>query len=474
MNRNATIRFLSQQFVDIIGYQPEELIGKEAFGLIHPDDIDRVKDEFNRVAEHAEYTATIEFRLSHTDGQWIDVEVTGRNLLDDSLVNGIIVNLRDISERRTSEKQLATLHETTRALIRANESNRVIRIATEAARDIVGLSICGIYRHDSESDTLEPGWLIAETYDLFDCVPTFNRGEGLAWQAYENGEVYVFEDVSKEIDRYNSDTKMRSELIIPLGDHGVLIAGDSVAGVFDDRTTNLARILAANVEVALDRINHHRTLLEREQELLRQNEQLEEFTSVVSHDLRNPLTVAMGRLELLADECESEQLPLIESSLSRMEELVEDLLNYVLVGESIQTDDFLNLADRIANSWNNVRTHDAQIDIQADVKIHASATRLSQLFENLIRNAIEHGGGDVTIRVGLLENGFFFEDDGPGIRDVEREKIFKAGYSTSATGTGFGLSIVRNVAIAHGWSVTVGESETGGARFHFTDVEFID
>ena len=100
--------------------------------------------------------------------------------------------------------------------------------------------------------------------------------------------------------------------------------------------------------------------------------------------------------------------------------------------------------------------------------------RLGRLLENLFRNALEHGGTDVTVTVRLLEDGLAVEDDGPGVPESERERLFDAGYSTTERGTGFGLRIVRQIADEHGWDVTVGESATGGARFEVTGVETAD
>jgi signal transduction histidine kinase len=86
---------------------------------------------------------------------------------------------------------------------------------------------------------------------------------------------------------------------------------------------------------------------------------------------------------------------------------------------------------------------------------------------------VEHGSttDGVTITVGDLPDGFYLEDDGPGIPESERDTVFDAGYTTSEDGTGFGLRIVERIAEAHGWSVRAGESETGGARFEITGVE---
>jgi signal transduction histidine kinase len=92
------------------------------------------------------------------------------------------------------------------------------------------------------------------------------------------------------------------------------------------------------------------------------------------------------------------------------------------------------------------------------------------LLENLLRNAVEHGGSEVTVRVGAQPSGFYIEDDGPGVPDELREDIFESGTTTNAGGTGLGLSIVAAIAKAHGWSVEATEGTEGGARFEFAGV----
>ena len=79
----------------------------------------------------------------------------------------------------------------------------------------------------------------------------------------------------------------------------------------------------------------------------------------------------------------------------------------------------------------------------------------------------------MTVTVDRLGDGFYVADDGPGIPEDARGKLFDAGYTTSEEGTGFGLSIVQEIATAHGWDVSVADG-TGGARFEITGVEFVD
>jgi len=208
--------------------------------------------------------------------------------------------------------------------------------------------------------------------------------------------------------------------------------------------------------------------------LERQNERLEEFAGVLSHDLRNPLNVAQGRLELVAETCDSEDIPPIRHAHERMEALIEDLLTLAREGTAVTDPGVVDLAALAEDCWANVDTAGATLEIETDRSILADGDRLKRVFENLIRNAAEHGGGDVTVRIGDLpdEAGFYVEDDGPGIPESDREAVFEAGHSTNADGTGFGLSIVQGIVEAHDWSVRAVESDDGGARFEITGVEY--
>jgi len=222
-------------------------------------------------------------------------------------------------------------------------------------------------------------------------------------------------------------------------------------------------------------------------ELERQNERLEQFASVVSHDLRNPLNVAQGRLELARDARDDDNLETVAAALDRMEALVADLLALARQGETIGDTEPCDLRAVAEAAWAGVDTGDAALEVTGDRTLAADRTRLVQLFENLFRNAVEHGstspdsqarqdavehaGPDVTVSVAATADGFAVADDGPGIPADQRDRVLEPGVTTTEGGTGFGLAIVASIASAHGWTVTVGESERGGARFAFAGVD---
>lgn len=212
---------------------------------------------------------------------------------------------------------------------------------------------------------------------------------------------------------------------------------------------------------------------QRELELRANNERLERFASIVSHDLRNPLSVADGYLEMARDEADSDHLETVADALDRMEALISEILVLAQEGQEITETELVTLDTVILSSWNNIDQQAATLQAGTNVRVEADKIRLGQVFENLFRNAIEHGGDDVTITVGVLANdaGFYVENNGVPIPEDKREQIFETGFTTNKQGTGFGLAIIKRIVTAHGWEIRATDATDGGARFEITGVE---
>jgi PAS domain S-box-containing protein len=212
--------------------------------------------------------------------------------------------------------------------------------------------------------------------------------------------------------------------------------------------------------------------VERERQLERQNEQLEKFASIVSHDLRDPLNTAQATLTLAeAEHGESEYLEELEEIHDRMEALIEDVLELTKQGQAVGEAEPVELAAVIDDAWGTAGGPSATLHVEDGLgEVRADHERLRTLFENLFGNAIRHAGEEPAVTVGALPDGFYVEDDGPGIPEDEREDVFDYGYTTETDGTGFGLNIVKTIADAHGWNPSVTAAENGGARFEFSEV----
>jgi len=205
-----------------------------------------------------------------------------------------------------------------------------------------------------------------------------------------------------------------------------------------------------------------------ENELERTNERLESFASVVSHDLRNPLVVAQGSLELYRERRADEDIERVVAAHERIDALITGLLALARDGRQVTETVPVALAEQVEAAFEMIPTHRATLEVAVgEYTLGADEARLRQLLENLLSNAIRHGGDGVGIRVDLLDGdaGFYVADDGPGIPAAQREQVFDHGYSTGKEGTGLGLAIVESIATAHGWQVDATESVDGGARF---------
>jgi len=212
----------------------------------------------------------------------------------------------------------------------------------------------------------------------------------------------------------------------------------------------------------------------RIRDLEEQNERLEAFASIVSHDLRNPIDVAETYLQAARENGDPEQFDRIEDALTRMRALIDDVLALARQGQVVDDTERVTLATRVENAWDSVDTDETTLELADDTAtLQADPDRLEQLVGNLFRNVVEHGGS--TITVGTFETddgtGWYLEDDGPGIPEEERADIFEPGVTNSTDGTGLGLAIVERIAEAHDWEVSVTDGTAGGARFEFTEME---
>ena len=467
----------NNQWAEMLGYTLDELEPhlRAWESRVHPDDIDDVTAALEAHRQQQTDYYDTEHRMRTADGDWKWIRDLGRIVERDDEnepVRAVGIHL-DIDEWKTRERQLEALNRVTQELMSANTQEEVVEIGVETMRDLLELEANSIHLYDDDADELVPVASTDAVYDLIGEPPTFTGGDSIAWQVYQHGETLSVDDIHEDPNRYNPVTPIRSELILPLGKYGVLLAGSSSPETFDEQDALLGEILAGGLATALEQLEQTEQLRARERELTSQNDRLEEFASIVSHDLRNPLTVAEGRLELAAMECDSEHLDSIEQAHERMRTLIEELLSLAREGDAVTDFDPVALDSLVGECWASVETGAATLITDIDHTIRADKSRLKQLFENLIRNAIEHGGEDVTVTVGALDDGFYVEDNGYGIPADEREDVFRAGYSTSEGGTGFGLSIVKQIVEAHDWQISVTDSTTDGARFEILGVETV-
>ena len=377
-------------------------------------------------------------------------------------------------EQQQFEDRLKGLHTGAQRLLAAETTTQVAEITIDIIADIFDLPITAFWEHDTDENVLRP---VAETDEAVNVVgeaPIFERGDALLWESFDTGEIKNYNDLTEQSEVYNSETQLRSEVCIPCGDHGVIASAATERYAFNEVDLKSLRLLEALITEAIAAVKREEQLAERSASLQQQNKRLEEFTGVVSHDLRSPLNRATGYLNLLKDEYDDEWIEKVSDALDRTKALIDDLLTLASQGETIDEKTETQLTEVIQRAWESVPTNEATLTISSDIgQIPADKSRLRQALENLFSNAVEHGDTMSEVRVGSLtdNNGFYIEDNGSGFSSQDRKEIFEHGYSTSDNGIGLGLTIVRRICEAHGWEIQAVDGHDGGARFEITGAD---
>ena len=416
----------------------------ESIEAFHPEDRSKMEDAWHRLTEEGEpYDLELRLEIADETVKW--VRAIGMPVYDNSgteitSVRGI---MQDVTERKEREREL--------------ERQQAFLKQTQEVANVGGWEV------DMRTESLQ--WT-DEVYRIhgepLDYQPTIEDGIGFYHPDDRDTLRDAFESVTADGEPY--DLELR--LVTNTGEiRWVRTRGEpwyqddeivGIRGTFQDITERK----------------------EREEELRKRNERLDEFAGLISHDLRNPLTVALGRTTYLQQICDgesAEQLDVIAKSLNRMEEIIDDTLTLARKGEAVGDTAPVSLLELCGSCWQGVDTAEATLEFTDEISVKGDDNRLKHVFENLFRNAIEHGGDSVTVQIGRhSETGFYVEDDGPGIPEDVRDDVFEAGHTSERDGTGLGLAIVKRIAEAHGWEVSVTEGSDGGARFEFENVKFAD
>ena len=453
-----------------------------ALEFYHPEDREAVETALDRALADRDRFA-VEARIETGDGAGRWVRTHGRPHVDDGDVVAVRGAVQDVTDRKEQLSTISDLQHSAQQLVRAGDPDRVADIAVDIATNALEHPFAGVYLLDEDGRALEPAAFTDARRDRPDRTTHFVRNDPdatvdrLFWGVFEAGQHRIVRDVGEYDPVEEAPTPARSGVLFPLGDHGVFSVGSPEPGEVSETDRYLGDILATVVTASLDRAEREGALREQKELHEARTDRLDELVSVISHDLRSPLNVADGRLELAQADCDSPHLEDAKSAIDRSRTIVEDLLT--LASEGVRDPDPtpVTLRSIVNDCWVSVPSGDAALSVETDRVIVADRGRLRQLLENLFRNAVEHGlpdGDDpVTITVGDLAEGFYVADDGVGIPPDQREDVFESGYS-SGDGTGLGLSIVRQVAREHDWDVAIAESAAGGARFEFTGVESPD
>jgi PAS domain S-box-containing protein len=462
LDNTGAASYISPSIKYTLGYDPEEILaGGNLFELAHPEDIQRLAENFTEGLTTTGRTISMELRIKHKDGSWRHIEGTGTNLLEHPSIHGFVCNLRDVTDRKLAENRFKELLGDINDGYAIYQDDTII-LANNGLANMLGYTIDEML--GKKFSTFMSPTSLLETTKEYKRV-TIQEGE--AQTRYE----------------ITARKKDRTDIILDISVKTVEYGSKpAISCTLRDITEQ---------KKAQEKL---RTLYEAElglrQALEEEKERKTEFTRVLVHELRTPLTSVMSSSEALLEVLTEGTLKRLAININRgainLSNRVDDLLDLAkgdlgtlqLKFESV---DLLKLIRKVAEYMNPVASSYDQFLIldlpQSLPLIQADVTRLQQVMLNLLNNASKFtpSGGKITIRAGRKDSTVIVEveDTGAGISEEQRQRLFEPYYRVESdrqilNGLGLGLALCKTLVNLHGGQIWVDSRPGQGSTFYFS------
>ena len=435
------IEWVNASFEELTGYQLEEVIGLKPKNFLQVQD-SRTEEARKIISEALAKKESVEVEIINIDKKGneyiIDLQISPVYDKDGELINFIAIQ-KDITNEAKHRMEMQRVN------FRMDEITK-------------GSSI-GMWEYDIETRTAEWNDVLFEIYEVDKSATELHK---IWMEALHPEDV---DAVMKDISEMISGQKRRSiiEYRILSGKNKDTVKYIRTTAFREEASGNIGRkVLGSTIDISSAK-NFERTLLEKNQELIKINRELDQFVYSVSHDLRSPLLSIKGILSVIDENASPEEnqmyLSLIEKSVNRLDATIIEILDFSRNARLDQTITKLNVRDLVQNIFMDLAyvTEDKvelKFETEGDEVIASDKARLEILMKNLISNGIKYRKKGVEtsyVKVSLIETEknyiISIEDNGEGISEDNQLKVFDMFYraSTSSSGTGLGLYICKDI-----------------------------
>ncbi|GEM_PF-447746 len=420
--------------------------------------------------------------------------------------------VRDVTDRREYERVVGSLHEITRWLLDSEDPEEICAIAVHAGSDLLGLPMGGIWLLDEERGYLDPVAATATAHEELGGLPRFRRGEGLVWNVFERGELARYDDLREVEGLYDPSMPIRSQIVAPIGDHGVLVTASTEPQAFDATDVDLLSTLAENIRAALNRTDRERVLRERTDRLERRTDRLEAVADLLSTELEDSLLAVEEALD--EGDADGRAVEDARRTLDRAERLLADVREFAATATAVGPRTRIDLGAAVEAAVDESALEPASVIVEDRATLRADPDRFAHLLETVLDDAAVLADEEVVVQVGLLTpegpvdepRGFFLRHDAGGaavageqprtdvVGGEEEPRTDVAGGEeeprTDVAGgkeeprtdvdtsprnaDGLGVAVAEAIAEAHGWTATVERTGVGQTRFSVRNVVTIE
>ena len=487
------MKFKSPNVEKWFGWQPQDLVGTDGFSNVHPDDLERLQQEFVTLLEKENLTTKVEFRYKCKDGSYKPVELNAINLTNDPIINGILLNYHDITERKESEQLIKESQQEYKNLVE-HSPNIIYKFSnkrgglfwSERVKDILGFS---------------PEEIKNNPFLWNNSIHPDDRNA--VQQAIENSENGIDYNIEYRI-------KTKSDKWIWLHDCFINATqiGDEI--IIEGQATDITALKQAEEELKnkMDELiitnkkldYKNKEVEKRSTELIKAKEKAEEsdrlksaFLTNMSHEIRTPMNGILGFAELLkepnlsSDDME-DYIQTIQISGARMLNTINNIVDISKIESGLIQVDIkeTNINEEMEFTYKFFKPEAEIKGLQFLLKnglpskeaiIKTDNGKVYGILANFIKNAIKFTF-DGSIEFGYVKKGeyleFFVKDTGIGIPQKRQQLIFERfrqgseSYNRGYEGSGLGLSISKSYVEMLGGRIWVESEEGLGSTFYFT------
>ncbi|MCK4636523.1 MAG: GAF domain-containing protein, partial [Methanomicrobia archaeon] len=468
--------YANLRMAEMLGYSQKGLIGKHWSDIVHPSEYEHMKRETE--TRKGGRVSSYETLLIRKNKEKVPAIVSATPLFEEDKFIGTMGVLVDITKEKETEEKLSAIYDLSREMSLSLDLDKISKILLDAAEKVLNFGNIDLFLVDEEKDELylkECRGLKEPKMDTI--IPIFGE-KGITAYVVRTRESLNIPDVRKD-ERYIFGLKgSRSELCVPIkvGDKviGVLDAESKELNAFAEEDQRLLETLASQAAIAIENAK----LLET----IKKSSELQKlFTSILSHDLKNPLTVIKGYAELIKmreDEKIKEYVREMEKSIKKMIDLVTNAEFYSKLQEKAYMKKFEKkyLEDIIKETLKELEEKSKEKNVETIYKAKGrypvdANPILEDVFLNLIDNAIKYSPENGKIEIDIEDRGdewrISIKDWGEGVPDELKEAIFERFErgDVDVKGSGLGLAIVKKIVDLHGGKAWVENNPEGGSIF---------
>jgi two-component system cell cycle sensor histidine kinase/response regulator CckA len=483
IDSEGILRFQSPSTATVLGYRPEELAGRSVLELIHPEDRSRALALSQEGLPVPRFTSTFEARVQHKDGSWRSLEARACNLLDDPDVAGVIVNARDVTDRREAEEQLRLLHSIVLAASATASLEEALEVVLRLVCEAKGVILATAWVPDRRGVLRGRAyWASPETRSRYrDFVEgfSFEKGRGLPGRVWSSGKPAFIPNLADDPDFARKSVAarigLRSGLAVPVHvDEEVVSVIETFfthESRFDQGLVLLLRAVGAQIGAVVQRRRAEEALRDSEAQLqqAQKMDAMGRLTAGVAHDFNNLLSVIVGYSTLVGDELPADDprkadLMEIKEAGERAAELTRQLLAFsrrqVLQPRVVDLNQIVSGIEGLLRRLIGERIELAVLPSSAPAPVNVDPGQMQQVIMNLVINARDAmpTGGRMSIKIGLaqVDEAFASEqpgsapgphvllavsDTGKGMDSATQARIFEPFFTTKDPGQGTGLGL---------------------------------